>query len=75
MTTHGHRKLARLGQNIGVGSIGYAVLPSPAVQHVIATSIEIHGEHLVFLNAEGKVAALFLMEIVRSWNVLSCASA
>jgi hypothetical protein len=28
--------------------------PSLAVQHVIAASIEIHGEHLVFLNAEGK---------------------
>jgi hypothetical protein len=26
MTKHGHRKLARLGQSIDVGSIGYAVL-------------------------------------------------
>ena len=44
--------------------------PSHAVQHVIAASLEIHGEHLVFLNAEGNLAALFLMEIVQSWNVL-----
>jgi hypothetical protein len=44
--------------------------PSHAVQQVIAASLEIHGEHLVFLNAEGKLAALFLMEIVQSWNVL-----
>jgi len=46
-------------------------LPSHAVQHVIAASLEIHGEHLVFLNAEGKLAALFMVEIVQSWNVLT----
>jgi hypothetical protein len=45
-------------------------LPSRAVQHVIAASLEIHGEHLVFFNAEGELAAMFLMEIVQSWNVL-----
>jgi hypothetical protein len=44
--------------------------PSQAVQQVIAATVEVHGKHLVFLNAEGKMAALFLMEIVRSWNVL-----
>ena len=49
--------------------------PSHAVQHVIAASLEIHGEHLVFLNAEGKLAALALMEIVQSWNVLPRGSA
>ena len=45
--------------------------PSQAVQHVIAATVEVHGKHLVFLNAEGKLAALFLMEIVESWNVIS----
>ena len=45
-------------------------LPSRAVQHVIAASLEIHGENLVFFNAEGELAAMFLMEIVQSWNVL-----
>jgi hypothetical protein len=30
--------------------------------------VEFYGEHLAFLNAEGKLAALFLMEIVESWN-------
>jgi hypothetical protein len=44
--------------------------PSQAVQHVIAATVEVQGEHLVFLNAEGKLAALFLMKIVQSWNVL-----
>jgi hypothetical protein len=45
--------------------------PSFALQHVTAVSAEMHGEHLVFLNSEGKLAALFLMEIVESWNVLN----
>jgi hypothetical protein len=27
----------------------------------------VYGEHLVFLNWRGKLAALFLMEIVESW--------
>ena len=47
--------------------------PSQSVQHVIAATVEVHGKHLVFLNAESKLAALFLMEIVRSWNVLPAA--
>ena len=47
--------------------------PSQAIQHVIAATVEVHGEHLVFLNAEGKLAALFLMEIIQGWNVLPAA--
>jgi hypothetical protein len=50
-------------------------LPSRAVQHVIAASLEIHGENLVFFNAKGELAAMFLMEIVQSWNVLPRGSA
>jgi hypothetical protein len=38
---------------------------------VTAVLAEILGEHLVFLNSDGKLAALFLMEIVESWNVLN----
>jgi hypothetical protein len=45
-------------------------LPSRAVQHVIAASLKIQGEHLIFFNAEGELALLFLLEIVQSWNVL-----
>jgi hypothetical protein len=45
-------------------------LPSRAVQHVIAANLTIQGEHLVFFNAKGELAALFLLEIVQSWNVL-----
>jgi hypothetical protein len=45
--------------------------PSGALQHVTAVTAEIHGEHLAFLNSEGRLEALFLMEIVESWNVLN----
>jgi hypothetical protein len=35
---------------------------------VIAARAEIHGEHLVFLRSDGKLAALILLEIVESWS-------
>jgi hypothetical protein len=35
---------------------------------VLAASAEIHGEHIVLLNSEGKLAALFLLEIVETWT-------
>jgi hypothetical protein len=36
-------------------------------QLVISASVEIHGEHLVFLRSDGSLAALFVLEIVESW--------
>jgi hypothetical protein len=42
-----------------------------SVQTVVASTAEIHDEHLIFCNAEGELTALFLMEAVQSWNVLS----
>jgi hypothetical protein len=44
--------------------------PSEALQLVAASKFEMHGEHLVFVDTEGKLAALFLMELVQSWNVV-----
>ena len=44
--------------------------PSLALQQVTASRFEIHGEHLVFVDSQGNLAALFLMELVESWNVL-----
>ena len=44
--------------------------PSLAIQHVVASSVQFRGDHLVFVHAKGKLAALFLTEIVQSWNVL-----
>jgi hypothetical protein len=34
---------------------------------VMAASAEVHGEHLVFLRSDGRLAALFVLEIVESW--------
>jgi hypothetical protein len=34
---------------------------------VMAETIEVHGEHLAFLKADGSLAALFVFEIVESW--------
>jgi hypothetical protein len=36
-------------------------------QPVIAASVEIHGEHLVFLRSDGRLAALFVLEVVDNW--------
>ena len=45
--------------------------PSLALQQVVAAKAEIQEDHLVFINSDGKLAALFLMEIVEGWNVLA----
>jgi hypothetical protein len=45
--------------------------PSRALQQVAAARFEIQDEHLVFVDASGKLAGLFLMELVESWNALS----
>jgi hypothetical protein len=44
--------------------------PETGTQLVVAESAQIYGDHLVFLNAEGELAALFLREIVESWTEL-----
>jgi hypothetical protein len=41
-----------------------------AIQHVLAVRYEIRGEHLAFINTEGRLTALFLIENIQSWNVL-----
>ena len=35
---------------------------------VLAERAEIRGEHLVFLSSAGKLAALFLLEVVEGWS-------
>ena len=42
--------------------------PGSALQHVRAAKAEIHGEHLAFMDAQGRLSALFLMETVESWH-------
>jgi len=46
-------------------------LSSDANQHVRATTVEVHGNHLVFLTGKGKLAALFLLDLVESWNEIA----
>jgi hypothetical protein len=41
-----------------------------ALQVVIAARAEFHGEYIALLDSTGKLAALFLMEMVESWSVL-----
>lgn len=36
------------------------------MQHVIASSVEIHGEHLALLDSDGGLLALFLVDEVQS---------
>jgi hypothetical protein len=45
-------------------------LTTQTFQHIIASTVQIHGDHLVFLNSEGQLIALFLKSLVRSWNML-----
>jgi hypothetical protein len=45
-------------------------LTTQRVQHVIASTVQLHGDHLVFVNSKGQLTALFLKNLVRSWNML-----
>jgi hypothetical protein len=44
--------------------------PTWAIQHVVASGVEFYGDHLIFVDGKGKLAALFLSDLVQSWNVL-----
>jgi hypothetical protein len=44
--------------------------PSRAIQHVVASTGGVHGDHLVFLDPQGQLAAMFLLELVESRVVL-----
>jgi hypothetical protein len=49
----------------------FQVVVGPAIatpQHFIASRAEVHGDHLVLIDSEGKLAALFLLDIVQSWK-------
>ncbi len=42
--------------------------PEGRAQVFVASSAEIHGDHIVLLNSNGQLAALLLLEFVESWN-------
>jgi hypothetical protein len=44
--------------------------PDVVSLRVIAATVETHGEHLAFLRADGRLAALVLAEIVKEWSEL-----
>jgi len=43
-------------------------LPDPAIHVLIAGRVEIHGDHLVFLNSKGELMFLIMLEAVESWT-------
>jgi hypothetical protein len=45
-------------------------LTTQTFQHVIASTVQPHGDYLMFLNSKGQFTALFLKNEVRSWNML-----
>jgi hypothetical protein len=45
-------------------------LKNQTVQHAIASTVQLYGDHLVFVNSKGQLTALFLRDAVRSWNML-----
>jgi hypothetical protein len=45
--------------------------PEVGTQLVVAERVQIHGEHVAFLNSKGELAALFLLEVVEGWSELS----
>jgi hypothetical protein len=45
-------------------------LKTQTVQHVIASTVQLYGDHLVFVNSNGQLTALFLKNLVRRWNML-----
>jgi len=46
-------------------------VPDGSSQIVKAATIEMHGKHLAFVNSAGRLAGLFLLENVKSWDALN----
>ena len=44
--------------------------PELSTQPVNAASAEIQGDHVVLRDSQGKLVALFSMDIVESWSVI-----
>jgi hypothetical protein len=42
--------------------------PEPSIRTIVASTAGIYGDHLILLNSEGLLAALFVSETVESWN-------
>jgi len=44
--------------------------PGLSIQPVTAASAEIHDEHIVLLDSQGKLVARFSLDIIESWSVM-----
>ena len=44
--------------------------PPGNLHRITADSFEMQGDHLIFLTAQGELAALFVMEAVQSFNLI-----
>jgi hypothetical protein len=42
--------------------------PEPSIRAIVAATAAIYGDHLILLNSDGRLAALFVSETVESWN-------
>ncbi len=49
--------------------------PALGFRIVLAGSCRIEGEHLIFLTEDGRLVALFLLEIVERWSTTDVAMA
>jgi hypothetical protein len=64
-------EMARLGRMADKTYLVRLKPPSLAIQQVVAARAEIQDDHLAFVRSDGKLAALFLMELVEGWNDIS----
>ena len=44
--------------------------PDLGAQSVLASRVEVRGEHLLLLNSDGQLAEAFMLENVKSWSKL-----
>ena len=45
--------------------------PDLGAQSVIASRVEVRGEHLLLLNSHGQLAAAFMLANIKSWSEVS----
>jgi hypothetical protein len=45
--------------------------PDMGAQCVIASHVEVRGEHLLLLDSSGQLAAVFMLENVKRWSEVS----
>jgi DNA-binding response OmpR family regulator len=67
---HGAVSALLRSTNADYGFLVHLRSPKEVLHYVVASTVEIQGEHLTFVNSEGNLTATFMVDGVRSWNVL-----